>query len=835
MANAFIPDDKRRHQYFPVNEDPPEYDIAPGRSSEAGPSNRSGTRRTRPRRPRSVTNSGSPDDLDALRIDDPAADPDEDGDSGRYAEPHRANSEDSDAHVFEELEIEMEDTKDPIHIRFSRGLQKITARVDKVLYTYVNHTVMRYVYGVLLGLLVIITIYIFGGSIPKLRVPKRYKEDALRAYINQETSANNIRKFTEEISAVYAKHHQVEALFDSSRMATWVHQEFVKLGVARNAMDEFFVYYPRPSPDGQALEITSNDGSSYAASLSDDRGRLHSFITHGASGNVTGHLTFANHALPDDFQWLADAGVNVEGSVVIFERSPSIDLQVQIYAAQAAGATACIVYSSTTEYGSSLGAVYPNGPYMPTDASSNGDAALTWIQPGDVLTPGFPSTGSTKVVAPSQCPALVKIPTISISANDAANFREFLQGYGPSMPEHWDPTESSETRSSVGGNVDGAPQVSFVNLLTEDLKHKITNVLSEVEGTESDQVLVVGTSLASLSSLGVMLEVSRIFADLVTKYAWKPRRSIIFAVWDKTEQNFMGSTEWTEAQLKSLRQQGIAYINLGAAASLSSTLQVRATPSLSQALLQAMANVPNRFANATVAEDQGLSLLSSTAEPSGFSDSIAFEAHAGNAVADIGYAESNVYSGCLQSAECINDHVDPDFTNHLVLAKTFAMIILELVDERFIPLDIHAYARSIEAGVRSLSKKHPNLNFGGDLNKVMQDFDYRTDSAMQFLAEWEKLYRENKEIEVPALALKRSNWNYAVALFHRNLLRSQSWTTWFEHPVYGPAGAINGTGDRKWLFPHIEDAVAEDHLEKAQETIAALGQTLLAAAQNIQY
>lgn len=828
MANAFIPDDKRRHQYFPVNEDPPDYDVASGRSSEAGPSTNVRPPRTR-RRPsasnRRPETEASPesDELDAL-----------DEGSGHHAEPHRANSDESTVRDFEELDIELEPSKDPIHIRLSREIQRITARMDKVLYTYVNATLMRYIYGIILGAIVIVLIYAFGGSMPKLVVPKRYKEDALRAYINEETSSANIRKYTEEAASIFSKHHSVEALFDSSNMVNWVHDEFVKLGVARNAMDKFNVYYPRPTPGGQALEIRSQDGSAYAASLVDDHGRLHSYITHGASGNLTAPLTYGNYATNDDFSWLADSGVTVQGSIVIFKRDPAVDLSVQVNVAAASGALACIVYSSPVDYGSARGQVFPDGPYMPADASSSGDVALTWIQPGDVLTPGYPSTKSAKVVNPLECPALVRIPVIPISAEEAEIFLGFLQNVGPQVSSEW-PLDNPGQIYYAGGVVENAPEVLFTNFNTEEIKHKITNVLSELEGIESDQVLVVGTSLSSLSSMGVMMEVVRIFADLTTKYAWKPRRSIIFAAWDKSEQNLMGSTEWTEAQLKSLRHQGIAYINLGQAASLSSDISVRATPSLSKAILQAMTYVQNRFGNATVAEDQELSTLSSTAEPTGFSDSIAFEAHAGNAVADIGFPNSNLFSGCLESAQCINDHIDPDFTNHLVLAKTFAMTILELVDERFIPLDVHAFARAIEAGVRKLSTKHPNLNFGGNLNKVMQEFDYRTHAAMEFIGEWEKQYREDNEIEAPVLNLRRSNWNYAVASFHRNLLRSHAWTTWFEHPIYGPSRAVNDKNERNWLFPHIEDAVANHDMARAQETIDMLGQTLLEAAQNIQF
>lgn len=832
MANAFIPDEKRRHQYFPVNEDPPDYDSAFGRTDEAGPSRgrRTDTRSSRNTRRRSSASDRSQDDVDALNSGE-----DGDAENGHHAEPHRANSEDSSMHEFHELELDDGPTKEPIHVRLSKEFHRITARVDKVLDTYVNATVMRYVYGLILGFIIVGLVYIFGGSIPKITVAKHYQEDALRVYINQEMSASKIEKFTEKAASIYAEHHQVEALFDSAMLAEWVHSEFVKLGVARNAIDNFYVYYPRPSPDGQLLEIRDSRGESFAASLVDDHGRLRSYITHGASGNVTGPLIFSNYATPDDFSWLSDSGIEVQNSIVIFKQNPAVDLADQIFTAQEAGVAGCIIYSSADDFGEARGPVWPNGPYMPKDSASNGDAALTWIQPGDPLTPGFPSSESTRSIEPDESPALVRIPAVTISASEADTFLEFLQQHGIPINANWSIGSTVSFEPFTGSNSEDAPQVNLVNLLTQELKHPVHDVLSELDGGESDQVLIVGTSLSSPSSVGVMLEVARIFADLVSKYEWSPRRSIVFAVWDKTEQNYMGSTEWVETQLKSIRHQGLAYLNLGNAVSFSDDMQVRATPSLSQALLQAMQHVPNAYGNATVAEDQGLSMLSTTAEPSGFSDSIGFEAHAGVAVADIGFVNHDLYSGCVRSVGCISQHIDPGFANHLVLAKTFAMIILELVDEKFIPLDIHAYARSIEADVRSLSPKYPQLDFGGDLNKVMQQFDYKTDTTMSFQNEWNAAWVDNKEIETPVLSLRRSNWNYAVSVFHRNLLRSTSWTTWFEHPVYGPSQSMDGQGRRSWLFPRIEDAVATGDMGKAQGSVEIMGQSLLGAAESIQF
>ena len=45
------------------------------------------------------------------------------------------------------------------------------------------------------------------------------------------------------------------------------------------------------------------------------------------------------------------------------------------------------------------------------------------------------------------------------------------------------------------------------------------------------------------------------------KQGWKPKRTIIYCVWDGEEPGLLGSTEWGEAHADELRQHAVAYIN----------------------------------------------------------------------------------------------------------------------------------------------------------------------------------------------------------------------------------------------------------------------------------
>src|SRR5207237_9762261 len=47
----------------------------------------------------------------------------------------------------------------------------------------------------------------------------------------------------------------------------------------------------------------------------------------------------------------------------------------------------------------------------------------------------------------------------------------------------------------------------------------------------------------------------------LAKTGWKPKRTIIYCVWDGEEPGLLGSTEWVETHLQELRQHAVMYVN----------------------------------------------------------------------------------------------------------------------------------------------------------------------------------------------------------------------------------------------------------------------------------
>jgi N-acetylated-alpha-linked acidic dipeptidase len=63
-----------------------------------------------------------------------------------------------------------------------------------------------------------------------------------------------------------------------------------------------------------------------------------------------------------------------------------------------------------------------------------------------------------------------------------------------------------------------------------------------------------------VSGASAELEEARSLGELV-KQGWKPRRTIVYCVWDGEEPGLLGSTEWVETHVAELKQKAVMYLN----------------------------------------------------------------------------------------------------------------------------------------------------------------------------------------------------------------------------------------------------------------------------------
>jgi PA domain len=101
-------------------------------------------------------------------------------------------------------------------------------------------------------------------------------------------------------------------------------------------------------------------------------------------------VVYAHFGREEDFAVLREAGVSVEGRVVLV-RLGKIFRGVKVSNAQTRGAHAVLMYSDPADGGSAEGAPYPEGVFRPDQAVARGNVRFGSVFSGDSSTPGWAS------------------------------------------------------------------------------------------------------------------------------------------------------------------------------------------------------------------------------------------------------------------------------------------------------------------------------------------------------------------------------------------------------------------------------------------------------------
>jgi N-acetylated-alpha-linked acidic dipeptidase len=117
-----------------------------------------------------------------------------------------------------------------------------------------------------------------------------------------------------------------------------------------------------------------------------------------------------NYGLPEDYDRLAQMGVDVRGKIAIARYGQSFR-GVKAEVAEEHGAKGLIIYSDPADDGFVKGPVFPNGPWRTPEGIQRGSIQYIFQYPGDPLTPGWASTPGARRLDPSQATDLPHIPT----------------------------------------------------------------------------------------------------------------------------------------------------------------------------------------------------------------------------------------------------------------------------------------------------------------------------------------------------------------------------------------------------------------------------------------
>ncbi len=412
---------------------------------------------------------------------------------------------------------------------------------------------------------------------------------SLFLFIFTTTSAQTITGFTQNDAAIQ---FQTERAFDSALNAAHIGATIKLLSAkphnlgsagSKEVADTILSRYKSygfdahietftvlfPTPKTRLLEMIAPE--KYKALLrepalkedatSGQENQLPTYNAFSADGDVTAPLVFVNYGLPQDYDKLAEMGIDVKGKIVIAKYGNSWR-GIKPKVAQEHGAVGCIIYSDPMGDGYYQGDVYPKGAFKNEFGVQRGSVMDMPIYPGDPLTPGVGAdSNATRIASHNEAPNLLKIPVLPISYHDAKPLLESLDG--PVVPNGWQ--GALPITYHIGA---GKTQVHLKLEFNWDMV-KCYDVIAMIRGSEYPDEWVmrgnhhdawVNGASDPISGQSALLEEAKALGELL-KTGWKPKRTIVYCSWDGEEPALLGSTEFAEEHAAELQEKAVVYIN----------------------------------------------------------------------------------------------------------------------------------------------------------------------------------------------------------------------------------------------------------------------------------
>jgi N-acetylated-alpha-linked acidic dipeptidase len=548
------------------------------------------------------------------------------------------------------------------------------------------------------------------------------------------------------------------------------------------------------------------------------------------SAEVVAPVVYVNRGDSEDYEKLAKMGIDVRGKIALaryfggYRGGKALE-------AEKRGVAAILVYSDPIDDGWFQGPVYPEGPWGPPSHFQRGSNVYDFIVPGDPLTPGWASTPEARRIPMSESEILPKIPMMPLSARDAAEILERLQG--PAVPgSAWQGLAVAETYRVGPGPV-------RLHLKIENTRERrtIRNVIATLRGAEEPERKILLSNhydawiyggVDPSSGTASMLALGRALGRLAAE-GWRPRRSIVIAAWDAEEYTLTGSTEWGEQYARDLKENAVVCINVDASA-LGKRFAASASPLLFTALREAARDFPDP-------ETPGRTLADAwreNREPAGGpeplpvailgsgSDYTVFFNHLGIASADLVFdGPYGVYHSVYDTHRWMETQGDPGFVYHAAMAKYAGVLALRFANADALPFDAAAYGREIARYAEDLQ----GLEGGKSLSAPLAN-----------LAALGRAWSESAGVAQKAIAARVGSdrmgltavrdANAWLLSLERALLDPPGipGRPWFRHLVYAPLPSYEAE-----TLPAIREALLEGRVDSAGLQIQRLSEKLRAA------
>ncbi|HEV2595444.1 MAG TPA: transferrin receptor-like dimerization domain-containing protein [Sphingomicrobium sp.] len=501
-------------------------------------------------------------------------------------------------------------------------------------------------------------------------------------------------------------------------------------------IERFDVLYPTPisttlelvSPGhvalgGQEPAVPSDPTSAQTA------GALPPYVAYQGDGDVTAPVVYVNYGMPDDYDALAQRGIDVRGKIVLARYGGGWrGLKPKL--AQEHGAAGCLIYSDPADDSYAEADVYPRGGGRPDTGVQRGSVADMPVYPGDPLTPGVGATPGAKRLTRAEAVTILKIPTLPISYGDASKILAALEG----------PLVTGKQRGALGlaYHWGGTDAVKIHLAVKSDWSLKpVYDVIAMLRGsTYPDQWIVRGNhhdgwvfgASDPLTGQVALMDEAKALGTLY-RQGWRPARTIVYASWDGEEPGLLGSTEWAEAHAAELKQKALLYINTDSNgrgflrgegshelqhyfnAAANDVTDPRTGVSAAQRgragiLAGAYMGTPREDAElvdaAKVGGDMPLGALGSG------SDYTAFLQHLGIASMNLGFGGENESAGSYHSVYDSFYHVmhfdDPGLQYGVALSKVVGRLVLRAADAPRVPARYGDFATTVSRYLSEIKK-----------------------------------------------------------------------------------------------------------------------------------
>ena len=684
----------------------------------------------------------------------------------------------------------------------------------------------------------------------------------------------------ENMRRLSAYPHHVGSPYDKDN-AEWMLAKFKSWGFDAK-IESFDVLFPTPKE--RLVELIAP--TRYRAKLqeppvagdptsSQTQQQLPTYNAYSADGDVTGPLVYVNYGMRDDYDQLDRMGISVKGAIVI-ARYGGGWRGIKPKVAYEHGAKGCLIYSDPADDGYEPGDVFPKGAYRPKEGVQRGSVEDT-DYPGDPLTPGVGATKDAKRLAISESKVIQKIPVLPISYEDAQPLLTAMGG--EVVPEKWAGGLPITYHMGLGPNPARAHLVVKSNW---DIK-PLYDLIARIPGlTYPDEWVIRGNHHDAwvngaddpVSGASAVLEEGRALGELL-KQGWKPKRTIIYCLWDGEEPGLLGSTEWVETHLQELRQHAVMYVNSDSNGrgfwrasgdhrlerfinDVGREIQDPEKPQLTvwqRARLQ-------RISRATGTEDRGdlrrAPQLRIGALGDG-SDYAPFLDHAGVAALNVGFGGEGgggVYHSIYDDFYWYTHFADTKFVYGRALAQLAGTAIMRMADADLIPLSfgdsadtIARYVKELETLLKTEQDKQKEVNQQLDegVYEATSDPEHPTiapkreelppfinfaplengSAAMKRSADhFEKALAKTQEHGGAAYA------NNSVQKLNQKLIEAQRAfldenglpeRPWFKNQIYAP-GAYTGYGVK--TIPAVREAIEQKKWSQAEQGTQTVGRVL---------